>query len=407
MAWHYGTYACGHEGRVQVYGPTKQRDRKAEWYFSQKCDECKELDHQAENEESAAKAWDMELPELAGASERQIAYGETCRMKLIMRIEKFIERWEEDMAEFPEDKRSERFADFHRFPWDEVPAIFDHILKIDSAKWWIEQSYTSDVSFLLAKTHVDLLAERRAEEVRVRQEKQKAEESAPKKTPAPPIRPEEPKTETIAEIRIANDALQIRFPEYRDDFREVVKRNLKMKWAGSCWEREIGYRNGSVQDRAAEAGHVLLAEGFIVRIDDEEIREKAISGAYEPEHTRWIVTFSDGSKNAGKLGIIWDRDREDFYSVARRLPGSSWSNPYVIVRPEHFEEILDFSERYDFRVTSSAQKILDDARKEKDRALLVSVPKPEEPERVVADTKPPKLDVPDEVGIDESLRDDD
>lgn len=34
MAWYYGTYSCGHEGRVNIIGPTKDRQRKSDWHFS-------------------------------------------------------------------------------------------------------------------------------------------------------------------------------------------------------------------------------------------------------------------------------------------------------------------------------------------------------------------------------------
>ena len=40
MAWFYGTYCCGHEGRTDIVGPTKDRERKADWHFSGLCPKC-------------------------------------------------------------------------------------------------------------------------------------------------------------------------------------------------------------------------------------------------------------------------------------------------------------------------------------------------------------------------------
>jgi len=40
MAWYYGTYSCGHEGRTNVTGPIEDRQEKADWHFSGLCLEC-------------------------------------------------------------------------------------------------------------------------------------------------------------------------------------------------------------------------------------------------------------------------------------------------------------------------------------------------------------------------------
>lgn len=33
MAWYYGTYGCKHDGKINIVGPTKDRQRKADWHF--------------------------------------------------------------------------------------------------------------------------------------------------------------------------------------------------------------------------------------------------------------------------------------------------------------------------------------------------------------------------------------
>ncbi|SFV54941.1 hypothetical protein MNB_SV-12-34 [hydrothermal vent metagenome] len=97
-----------------------------------------------------------------------------------------------------------------------------------------------------------------------------------------------------------------------------------------------------------------MLEGFIVRIFDEELRQKAIDGLYEPEHTRWIKFYK------GKFSIKWKRYAEDFYAEARKIPTSKWDNPTVDVRAEQFEAVLDFANEYDFRFTPKAQKLLEE-----------------------------------------------
>jgi len=219
------------------------------------------------------------------------------------------------------------------------------------------------------------------------------------------VRPEKPITETPAEIRVVEKTLEIVFPERREDFRGIVKDKLKMEWSGRCWRRKLVVKNGTPQDRAAEAGHRLLAAGFVVRIFDPEIRAKAISGDYEPECTRWIAVRNETASYAGWFSISWDRDREDFYKAAKKLPGAHWSKPNVVVPPANFEEVLDFAKMYGFRVSKTAQEIADQARRVRDAALTVKVEAPAEPAKVNISGRPPILEVPENVSIADEFRD--
>jgi hypothetical protein len=76
------------------------------------------------------------------------------------------------------------------------------------------------------------------------------------------IRPEQPKTETVAEIRVLDNAVEILFPERREDFRELVRFKLGYTWTEPCWKRELKSVNGSPADRAAEAHLWVLKSRF-------------------------------------------------------------------------------------------------------------------------------------------------
>ncbi len=84
MARYTITYKCGHTATVNICGPTKDRDRKAAWYESQECPECRRA---RENAESAAKAEAADRPELTG-SEKQVAWATTIRESAIDSISK-------------------------------------------------------------------------------------------------------------------------------------------------------------------------------------------------------------------------------------------------------------------------------------------------------------------------------
>lgn len=86
MAWYYGTYSCGHEGRVNITGPGKDRGWKIERRFSGLCPECykkqMETEREKENEESRKISEEMNLPELTGTP-KQIAWANTLRLEAL------------------------------------------------------------------------------------------------------------------------------------------------------------------------------------------------------------------------------------------------------------------------------------------------------------------------------------
>lgn len=82
MAWYGGTYSCGHEGRTQVYGPTKDRQRKADYYFeTHLCPECWKKEQERKAQEAAEIAKDLGCAELTGST-KQIAWAENIRASM-------------------------------------------------------------------------------------------------------------------------------------------------------------------------------------------------------------------------------------------------------------------------------------------------------------------------------------
>ena len=123
MAWYYGTYTCGCEGRTNVVGKTKDRDWKIENNFSKLCPECwakkRQEEIRLENEKSAQQAEELGLPGLTG-SEKQIAWATSIRAKF---IEKF-----QDKTKNTADVSKKRVSEF-----------FDWIMQTRTqSKIWIE-----------------------------------------------------------------------------------------------------------------------------------------------------------------------------------------------------------------------------------------------------------------------------
>lgn len=92
MAWQEVVFRCGCDGHIQVYGPTKDRQRKADWIADKKdCDDCYADRIEKERAEAVviakAQAAEWDLPELEG-SEKQVAWAERIRATVIKAFEK-------------------------------------------------------------------------------------------------------------------------------------------------------------------------------------------------------------------------------------------------------------------------------------------------------------------------------
>lgn len=99
MAWYYGTYSCGHEGRVNIVGPGKDRGWKFEREFSKMCPDCyKEWlskEHERKNAEAEQAAAEMELSELIG-SPAQIKWANTIRVDAIKQLNEYASKIQMD-----------------------------------------------------------------------------------------------------------------------------------------------------------------------------------------------------------------------------------------------------------------------------------------------------------------------
>ncbi len=329
MAWYYGTYSCGHEGRTQVYGPVKNRQWIADRRFEGLCPECyqKHLEEEMErkNKEAAEKAKEMELPELQG-TEKQVVWANTIRQQLIEKFNNEIDGLDDKSLKM------------------ELFKILDYMLQNKTnASWYINNRYTL-FTFLLEDLEKEIPTEEEIKEKDL--ETQIKIEST--------VYPENKVTNAVVEIKVLDDTIKVYF-EKNNDFIKIVK-DLGYKWNG-VWKREINYTNGTVEDRAAELGNKLLNEGFPICILDEEIRRKAIEGDYEEECTRWIYIRKEG-KYKGWLVIKWQGYNNRLYNVARKLPGSKWDSG-VVVRIEHIDEVQEFAELYGFRFSKGAIKAIE------------------------------------------------
>jgi len=366
--------SCESTYTVQLTGPHRDREWKLE-NFDWTCDECKEKARQEANQQAATANLQAGLPPLTG-SEKQIAWAETIRKQKIATLDEALVR--RDLSD--------------RIDADRFHVAVASLKNKTAAMWWIDNR----------DTHVDYLMRQEyavTEKPLPPEEKKIADEAKTEAMVEATVRPEKPVTETVAEIRAGEKFVEVSFPEKREDFRQLVRYQLGYSWNKEklIWRRDLKVTNGTPHDRAAELGNRLLAAGFPIRIFDDTLRVHAVYGTFEPESKRWVAKRTSG-KYDGWFAISWPYG-EDFYQSAKRLRGSRYDKPFIVVPSEQYQEVLDFAEMYQFSISDGAKQLIDTAKAVREGALTASVKTPEERHLPEPGDKPEPLAVPDNVDI--------
>lgn len=329
MSWYYGTFSCGHEGRVNITGPTKNRQWIADKKFDGKCEECygKWLEEEKErkNKEALEAAKEMELPQLTG-TEKQIIWAMTLRQTFINKIEEKIK----------ESEREENLKIVEQYR-----LALDYMInnKIE-ARYYIDNR-DENGKYLAKQLYKEYL------EVEIKKvEKVETKDIIQEGT----VAPTEIKHDGIVEITATKEKVTVKY-EKNDSFREIVK-NLNFKWNEVKWERKLSELTGSYIDRTAELGNKLLNSGFTICVLDEEIRNKAINGTFEQECDRWIKHVKDSNK----IAIRWYDKNDYMYLAAKKIKGSKWDSATksVIVDVSHYQEVEEFAKFYECKFTDRA-----------------------------------------------------
>jgi excisionase family DNA binding protein len=179
------------------------------------------------------------------------------------------------------------------------------------------------------------------------------------------VRPEQPTTTQVATITTDRDTVMVQLPGPNETLNAVFKR-LGYRWEGAQgWTKRLGATTGPAEDRIAEVGHQLLLAGAAVVFPSEALANRATTGAYTPEHHRWIERASDT-----EVRVRWPR-HEDWYERAKQIYGSTYQKPFVVLPATSYDEILDFAERHDFHITDRARAVLAAARARYEAMLVV------------------------------------
>lgn len=361
MAWYYGSYSCGHEGRTNVIGPVKDRQWKVDQEFEKLCPECWEKHLEEERErmkrEAAVKAVEMELPELTG-TEKQVDWAMTIRQQFIDATSSMI-----DIGRYG----------VLSITTEEVAKAMDHILTTKTqARWFIDKRHDiATMKTMGLRMVINIFKEAIRE---LSPEKQMEDKIYSDIRIESTVYPDNKKTNAVAEITFGDNYVAVVF-EKNDDFRDIVK-NLRYRWEGGKWRRPIRETTGSAEERAAELGNKLLNAGFPIMIMDQTVRENAVNGIYEPECHRWIYYRRDSKL----LAINWDGYDDALYQRARSLPSAKWDRPSVVVAIEHYETVQEFARLFGFKFTKAAQAAMEEYISAQEQIQIVVPAEPKEPD---------------------------
>lgn len=181
--------------------------------------------------------------------------------------------------------------------------------------------------------------------------------------------PEEAVSEIPVVILVTETDVKIKSEKNDTIIKLVKERGYHWDYWNKTWVKQITERTGAATERAAEIGNKLLNAGFPILIENPQIRDKAINGIYEPEHTRWIGLITKGG-HEGKLLLTWAGKDDELYQKARSLPRSRWDKG-VVVEVQYYKEIEDFAELYGFRFSPGARAKIDEYKEQLRNAIRV------------------------------------
>lgn len=342
MAWYEGTFACGHDGKVNIIGPSKDREWKKESAFRGLCPECykkaQEEKRAVANKEAAEKSVEMELPELIG-TEKQVAWATTLRLNIYTALDAkvgaVIKRMQENGIDiFPN-------SDISIQEW---LMAFDWFMQSKTeAKYWIEVRNKGVSPSLVVNEY------RSYNDAETNKEPEESKDQFTVIPNASDIK------SGVAEIEYNAEKKCLYARYIKDtDFIGIVK-ELGYQWDG-VWHKDISEYTGTMEDRAAELGNKLLNAGFTVQFPNSESKEKSISADFIPENDRW-VKFNTKTE---KLTLTWKKRSDALYEAAKKLPSAKWSSGSMKVNTEFYREVLDFAETMGFSISIAAKEKIEE-----------------------------------------------
>jgi hypothetical protein len=392
MAKYTITHECGHTEEVALFGKSSERDRRIKWLESQPCRECL---RNVEIDQAKSQGEEFGLPNLTG-SDKQIAWAITIRARKVTEFSESTER--------AYGRRDMILADREKYSKYSDKDLEDTMVKLNRANSAMEWLYSTKTDSKFWIENRDLTSQKLLNYALKESESAIIEEECEDtKTPEIIIVPENPTELGIVIVKACEVNISVAYQK-NDKFRETIKL-LGYRWDSDDkdWYKNLTEITGSEVDRAAEVANRLLRAGFTVVVDSEEIKDKAITGQFEPECKRWIIK-ADTDINEVCIEIPYGND--DIYSAAKKISGAHWQTKRGMMVPvSSFEELDDFAECLGYKITLAANTAIRSADADYEALLLkrTTIAKPTE----LPTPRGIKNQLPATGIIDEDLRDED
>ena len=374
-------HSCQHTHDYNVVGNRKRRERTAEWLAEQECPTCRRERESAEEKQlTTAVEKEFGLPPLIGTT-AQVDWATRVRAPLVQALEK--ERLQiEKISPETDAANGVKLA---------ALGAIDHAMGQTSAAWWLDNkaaldhagSWVRQRSSNANPVPIGVTAEQAAmQRMEAAELKAKAEAEAT-------LFPKTGDASLVAVIGPQEGLVTVDYPVPDEKLQNVVK------GCGFRWNRE--HRRWVMtcklhEDRAVEVANKLLLAGFPVQLQDPELRKRALIGEYAPER---LISRVVKGKYAGSFGISWRG--EDVFDETKKLRGSRWVNPHVVVPGSNFEEVLDFASRWKFRLSVDAQKLVEEQQQLRTQSVRVQVEAKKAVEQQMEAPEVQKVEVPDEL----------
>lgn len=145
--------------------------------------------------------------------------------------------------------------------------------------------------------------------------------------------------------------------DYSDDYLSVVRGlGYKGNRDEQRFELKLSDYDGDWYDRMAELGAALLDDGFVVECYNAEARQRMRDRSFEPRIRNWIDFTSS-------YGFVIITPKQLLKQEALHMSSAVRRGRQVHVRPEFADEVADFAEYNDFKLTDQAAKAIEEYRR--------------------------------------------
>lgn len=369
MAKYTVTCKCGHVQTVNLTGKWSYREYKLEQYENDLCSSCKAKKREEEFKKQEKISEELGYIKLQG-SPKQIQWGESIRLKFdeseISLDNVFANIFDNVTKEYL--IKTFDIKPYKRISEENRKKIYD--LMLDAKNKFITEEFRStiyidnrnDFNRLLAIAMENFMFKILEENKGVGNDNNI-------------VKPEN-NNNHVVDIVLNKQEIEILSTKNEELIKILKDNGLKWNSFRNAWVKTIKKINGDIIDRASEIGNKLLLSGFIIKCDKKEILEKATNADFEPENPRLLDYYKNGL-----LVISWEGVDNCIYNQAKKIPSARWvSGTGIVVSPNFKNEILDFVELNDFRVTKQAEKILSIS---EEVETTIDIKKPKEIDKLV------------------------